>query len=104
MVKNNNESGGCQHQQHGTTSNGTNSNELQFSRHRLELELKFAMAKNDKAELQASNAKLEAKNDMLQRQFGKYQGIQVRKVKISKVHAKTCKLAALELMIASARL
>ena len=79
MVKNNNESAGCHHQQHGTNSNDTNSSELQLSRHRLELELKFAMAKNDKAELQASNAKLEAKNDMLQRQFGKYQGIQVKK-------------------------
>lgn len=54
-----------------------------------QLELKFAMAEKDKAELQAMNAKLEAKNDklheenrMLQRQLGKYQGIQV---KISKV-------------------
>ena len=74
MVKNNNESAGCQHQQHGTNSNDTNSNELQLPVSQHQLELKFAMVKKDKAELQASNAKLGA---MLQRHLGKYEGIQV---------------------------
>ena len=82
---NNNEFAGYNHHQHGTNSIGTDSNELQLpvSRHQLELELKLTMAEKDKAELQARIDKLHEENRMLQRQLGKYEGIQVKIFKIS---------------------